>query len=140
MHRHRPPDHLAAEGLADGLMAEADAEDRELAGRGLDQLEADAGPVRIAGAGGKDDPLGMQAHDLRNAGVVVASDIDRCAELPQEVIEVIGETVVVIDQDEHFQGLRLDRPADAGSGQPYSSPQGATEAKGPAACFFCRRP
>src|SRR6185312_5464410 len=36
MHRDRPADDLAAEGLPDGLVAEADAEDGDLAGGSLD--------------------------------------------------------------------------------------------------------
>ena len=43
MHQGRRAHHAAAIDLADGLMAEADAEDRHLWPRALDQLEADAG-------------------------------------------------------------------------------------------------
>src|SRR5215475_6947078 len=51
VHRHGRPHHLAAKGLADRLVAEADAEDRD-GGRCLgDQLEADASLVRCARPG-----------------------------------------------------------------------------------------
>jgi len=42
---------LAAEGLADGLMAKADAEDRNIRRSLLDQIEADTGLVRCTGPG-----------------------------------------------------------------------------------------
>jgi hypothetical protein len=46
-----------AEGLADGLVAEADTEKRYAGlGRGLREREADAGLIGVAGAGGQDDP------------------------------------------------------------------------------------
>ncbi len=45
-------DHLAAEGLADRLVAEADAEERRAGlGGGGDQREADAGLVGVQGPG-----------------------------------------------------------------------------------------
>ena len=46
---------LAAKGLADGLMAEADAEDRDFRAGLADQVEADARLVRGAGAGRQHD-------------------------------------------------------------------------------------
>ena len=48
--------HAAAEGLADRLVAEADAEERRAGlGGGGDQREADAGLVGVAGAGRQQD-------------------------------------------------------------------------------------
>src|SRR6185369_598792 len=55
VNRLRRPHDVAAERLADGLMAEADAEDRD-GRRGLfDQIEADTGLVGRAGAGRQHD-------------------------------------------------------------------------------------
>src|SRR5271167_2978527 len=56
--RRRPHDR-AAEGVADRLMAKADAEDRDFAGSGRDQIEADAGLSRRAGAGREHDGVGL---------------------------------------------------------------------------------
>ncbi len=55
VHRRGRADHLAAECLADRLMAEADAEDRDFARGGGDQVQADAGLVRRAWAGRQHD-------------------------------------------------------------------------------------
>ena len=54
---------LAAECLADGLMAEADAEDRAPSpASSRDELEADAASVRRAGPGRDTDRLGREPH------------------------------------------------------------------------------
>ena len=65
VHRRRRADDLAAERLADRLVAEADAEDRDLARSGGDQVEADAGLVRRAGAGRQHDRLRLASPSRR---------------------------------------------------------------------------
>ncbi len=68
----------AAEGRADGLMAEADAEDGDLLGSGevADERDEDAGVLRRAGAGREDDARGVQGLDLVGRDLVVAADDD----------------------------------------------------------------
>ena len=105
MHEDRRAHHLAAVDLADGLVAEADAEDGDVRAGRLDQLQADAGLVGRAGAGREHDALGLHLHDIGNGDLVVAEHLAGGTELAQEVDEVIGEAVVVIDQDEHGSGL-----------------------------------
>jgi hypothetical protein len=53
VHRHRSADHLRPERLGDGLMAEADAEERD-GGVGANEVDAAAGASGRAGAGGDD--------------------------------------------------------------------------------------
>ena len=50
---HQPPGvgHHRAAGLADGLMAQADAEDGEPSGEAAHRGDADSGPRRAARAG-----------------------------------------------------------------------------------------
>src|SRR5204862_547727 len=69
------------------------------------QLQADAGLVGRARARREHDALGRQLQDLGDADLVVAEDLAGGAELAQVVDEVIGEAVVVIDEDEHGPGL-----------------------------------
>ena len=64
VHRHRRAHHLAAEDLADGLMTEADAEGRDGRRRLGDEIEADAGVVRRAGAGREHDGVGIGGDHL----------------------------------------------------------------------------
>src|SRR5450759_2052155 len=58
MHRHRCAHDFAAEGLADCLMTETDAEDRNARRRLADEIEADASLVRRARAGRQHDGIG----------------------------------------------------------------------------------
>ena len=70
---------------------ETDAEDRDLAGRSGDQVEADAGLVRRARAGGQHDRLGLARQGISYADLVVAPDLAARADIAQEVEQVEGE-------------------------------------------------
>ena len=101
VHRHRRPHHVAAEHLADRLMAEADAEHRN-GRRGLrDEVEADAGLVGGARPRRQHDGVGIGGHDFGGGDLVVAMDGDLGAQLAEIVDEVEGEAVVVVDEDDH---------------------------------------
>ena len=103
---------VAAHRLADRLMAEADAEDRRRRREALDQRQADAGLVRRAGAGREDDRLGRHRRDLVEGDLVVAVDDRIRPKLAEEVDEVVGKAVVVIDDEEsHCPTLRFARVA-----------------------------
>ena len=82
VHQLRRADDVAAKGRADGLMAEADAEDRHLAGHVADEVDGDAGFLRRAGAGGEDDAVRVQGFDLFGRELVVAADDDVGASSP----------------------------------------------------------
>src|SRR6266404_1554021 len=115
MHGQGCPHDAPAKGLADRLMAEAYAQDRQLARRCLDQIQADPGPVGVARARRENDALGPHRQHIGGRQLVVATNLDAGAELAQEVVEVVGEAVVVIDQDKHFQCLTR-RGLDASQG------------------------
>ena len=61
MKRRGRADHFAAECLPEGLVAQTDTENWELSSRRLDELQANAGLVRRAGAWRQDDALGLIA-------------------------------------------------------------------------------
>ena len=114
MHRHRRAHHVAAEGLADRLLAEADAEHRN-GRRGLvDQIEADAGLVRRAGAGREHDRVRIGGDHVARGHLVVAMHGDLRPQLAEIVDEVEGEAVVIVDQDNHAPGQGLDAVYEAG--------------------------
>ncbi len=94
-------DDARAEGLRHALMAEADAEDGHLAREALDQLDADAGVVRGFGAGGDDDALGGELGDFVEGDLVVAVDDDVGSQFAEVLVEVVGEGVVVIEEEDH---------------------------------------
>ena len=87
-----------AEGGADGLMAETDAEDRNARAEALDRVAGNARFFGRAGAGRDDDLLGPQRFDLVQTDLVVAKNLHLGAEFAEIVIEVVGEGVVVVDE------------------------------------------
>jgi len=109
VHRNRRTDHFATESVADRLMAEADAEDRNLRRRFLDQVKANAGFLRRARPGRQHDGVGLRRHDGAARHFVVAMHDDIRTQLPEIVDEVEREAVVVVDKNDHSKLLLLPR-------------------------------
>ena len=101
MHRYRRPHHLAAEGVADRLMAEADAENRDFGGNRRDQIETDAGLLGRAGAGRKHDGVRIGVDDGGAGDLVIAVDANLRPQFTEIVHQVEGEAVVIVDQNDH---------------------------------------
>ena len=72
--------HLPAEGLADGLLAQADAEDRSLAREVLDERNADASLLGVQGPGETTIFTGA-ITSMSSIVIFVALDLDVGAEL-----------------------------------------------------------
>ena len=99
-----PPrgDDAAAERVADGLVAQADAEDGNRAGKPLDALHADARFFRPARPGRDDDARRVHGSQLVHGDPVVAENLDRLVrELGEVLVEVVREGIVVVDDDVH---------------------------------------
>src|SRR6516164_1098610 len=101
VHLRRRSHHLAAEGLADRLMAEADAEDRNFLRRLRDQIEADAGLLGRARPGRQHDGVRVGSDHGFARHFVVATDLDFGAQLTEIVHQVEGEAVIIVDQPDH---------------------------------------
>src|SRR5919204_5559341 len=85
-------------------MPEADAEDRRVLAQPANDVQRHARVVRGAGTGRDDDALGRERrHALRVDGVV-AHHAQLGAELTQVLHEVVGERVVVVDDEDHARG------------------------------------
>ncbi len=69
-------------------------------------------PARAARAGRDDQPLGSAREQLVDVGGVVADDLRLAAHLPEVLDEVVGEGVVVVD-DEDLHGQSCWRQASA---------------------------
>ena len=106
VHRDGRAHHLAAERDADGLMAETDAEDRNLPGL-PHQFDADAGILGNARPRRNHDAFGPHREHFGDRHGVVALDNYLGAEFAQIVPEVVGKAVVIIDQHEHDTTLSL---------------------------------
>ena len=83
--------------LADGLVAEADAEERDRLGRPSRSVEADAGLVRRAGPGESTMASGFAEITWPTLILSLRCTTVSRAEVAEEVVEVVGEAVVVID-------------------------------------------
>ena len=100
--RRRCTNHFAAESLADRLMAEADAENWNGLCRLADELETDAGFVRRAGAGRQHDRIGLRRYHVGARGLVISTHDDIRPQAAQVMVQVEGEAVVVVDQNDHI--------------------------------------
>src|SRR6185436_9414825 len=100
---HQPvgANHLGAERGTDRLVAEADAEDRQLAGEGADRVDADARLGRRARPGRQDDRVGCERADAVDVDLVVAKHAHVFSQLAEVLDEIEREAVVVVDHQEH---------------------------------------
>ncbi len=90
---------LAAEGLDDRLVAEADAERRRRRRQPADDVERRARRGRPAGAGGDDEVRRREPLGLVRVELVVAQHRHLDSERPEQVREVVRERVVVVDEE-----------------------------------------
>src|SRR6202171_876802 len=95
--------HLPAEGSADGLVSEADSEQRHISpARAMaDQFNAQAGFLRGAGDGRKHDAFGVHRRDLSDGDFVVAANLHLGAQFAKVLDEVVSERIVVIEDEDH---------------------------------------
>src|SRR5690606_22353092 len=98
-------DDTAAVGLADALVPEAHAEDRNPAAEALDDRHRDPRLVGRARPGRDHDLRGREALDLVEADLIVAVNAHVLAELAEILHEVVGERVVIVDHEEHVYAL-----------------------------------
>src|SRR5438876_12131574 len=95
--------HARAECLADRLVAETHAQDRYLPGQRLDQRHQDTGFPRRARAGREHGRRGLEGEHLLYGQRVVAVHHRLRAELAEQLDEVVGERVVVVEDEEHVR-------------------------------------
>jgi len=89
------------EGLADGLVAQAHAQDGGFARHAGYHVFADPGVRRTARAGGDDDVGRTQGFDLLCAHLVVFDYPYARIDHSYELVQIIGKAVVVVDQKDH---------------------------------------
>ena len=82
-------------------MPEAYAERRDAGRERLHNVDENACVFGPPGAGGEDDARGMQRADLFDAQLIVADDADVWIDRANELVEVIGKAIVIVDQKDH---------------------------------------
>src|SRR6185295_6007945 len=100
VHEPSRPDYLAAEHLHDGLVPDAHAEHRHLAGEGADHVHGDAGIVGRTRPGRDAQVRGIAGLRLFHRDRVVAPHVDFGAEHQEGLHQVVGEGIVVVDQQQ----------------------------------------
>src|SRR6476660_5498057 len=100
---HRRPHDGSAERRTYRLVSEAHAEDRDLSRKLLDERDTNPRLGRRARSGGDDDPVELSAPrpDLIDCDHVIPDDVHLRAKLREELVEVVGERIVVVDQQNH---------------------------------------
>ena len=97
MHQFRRPHNLAAEDFANALVTETNAEQRNLGAKFANDITTDSCGVRPAGSGGNANPCRAQSLNVRQRDFVVAFHHNVCAELTENLRQVISERILVID-------------------------------------------
>ena len=103
VHQADGANDVAARRIADGLVAKADAQQRQFAGESLDGGARDSRFFRRARAGRDDQVRRILAFDFVERDLVVAMDfeIEGRINLAEPLHEVVGERIVVVDQEDH---------------------------------------
>ena len=101
MHEAVGADDFAAEDVAHALMAEADAEGGDAGAESFDDVVGEAGFARGTGAGGNQDARRFEFADFLDGGLVVAENFHLHPQLAEVLDEVVGEAVVVVDDEQH---------------------------------------
>ena len=106
VHEARGADDVASVNLPDALMAEAHAEDGNFSTEMPNHIATDTGIGGRAGAGGDDYFFGRELLDVGNGNLVVAFYKKLRTKFAEVLNEVVGERIVVIDDEDHANGKR----------------------------------
>ena len=98
--------HITAKRLADGLVAQAHAEDRQLAGEVFDGFKGHARFARRTRARRNHNALRVQRGDFGDGQFVVAHHLDLGTEFAQVLHNVVGKGIVVINHQQHGGNLK----------------------------------
>src|SRR4051794_3124499 len=101
VHQLRRPDHRAAERDADALVAEAYAEHRDARAESANHFNRDSRVFGPPWTGGNHDALRLQRLHLVERDPIVPLDERRGPELTEPLREVIGERIVIVDEEQH---------------------------------------
>ena len=100
-------DDLAPKRLGNGLMAEANAQDRPFSGPFADELHRCPGVGRPAWTGRNHD--GAVRLSLSDRNTVTAHDVNTCPELLQRLGKVPDERIFVVEQQDQIGPRKLYR-------------------------------
>ncbi len=102
MHEPLGGNHFSPERVPDGLVAEADSQDRYFSGAALDQGNRDSGRLGSSGARRNHDSSDIPVFNVLCLDGVVSDHFHIRAYLAQMLNEVVGKGIVVVDHQNHF--------------------------------------
>src|SRR3990167_4984714 len=100
VHQFLCANDLAAQRSTNALMAQANAEDGQLAHEVLNGRNRDTGLGRRAGSGGNHQPVGLALGNAGYSDFIVAEHLHLGAQLAKVLDDVESEAVVVVDHHE----------------------------------------
>jgi hypothetical protein len=101
VHDFRRSNHAPSKRKADGLMAETHTENWNHTGEAANHVHADTGVLRSAWTRRNYDALRLLLGNLLERDLVVAMHFQFLAQLAEELREVIGERIVVVEEKNH---------------------------------------
>ena len=110
MHETIGSHYLTTINLTDALMAKTDAQCGSGWSEARDHITADAGFIRRAGSWRNDDPLRVHRLDFIERHFIISVNDNVCPKFAKILNEVIGERIVVIDDQKHLKTFA--RPID----------------------------
>lgn len=107
MHQMRRATDFRAESRADGLMSQANPENRNFAGKMPDQFDADACILRRTRPGRNYDALGPEIFKFADRDLVVAANLNLGAEFSEILDQVVGKGIVIVENEDHNGALAI---------------------------------
>jgi len=101
MHQALRTDNLTSKNITHALMTETDPEDRKFSGEGPDYLVTDTGFLGSAGPRRNADPLRVHFLNFPNTDLIISLHQGIRSEFPEILDEIVGEGIVVIDDQDH---------------------------------------
>jgi len=92
---------LAAEGLADTLMPQAHAENRDFARELFNRRHRHPCFIRRAGPGRDHDVIGFERIDAIKINLIVTVHLHLLPQLAKILHQVVGEGIVIVDHQKH---------------------------------------
>lgn len=108
---------ISTEYFANALVSETDAEDRGVVSEFTNHVATDAGFFRGAGTGGNTDPFGIHVSYFFQRDLIVSMDLHFRAQFSEKLNEVVGERIVIVDDQQHSDEFRPETIAQNRFGQ-----------------------
>ena len=107
VHQASCANHFTAIDITHALVTEADSENRYLPSKVTDHVTADSSLFRRAGARRDADALWCHCLDLGESDLVVSLHEGIGSQLAEILDEVVGERIVIIDDEDHDRKVVL---------------------------------